>query len=55
MVARGGGGEKGMDWESGVSRCKQIIAFRVDKKLGPAVDHRELYLVTWDGTLRRIM
>ena len=37
---QGEGGGSGMDWESGVNRCKLL----------PAVEHWELYLVTYDGT-----
>ena len=33
----------------------QIIAFGVDKQWDPAVKHRELYLVIYDGTWWRIM
>ena len=33
----------------------QTIALGVDKQWGPAVQHKELYPITWDGTWWRIM
>ena len=39
---REGGGREGMDWEFGVSRCKQTITYRMDGQQGPTVEHREL-------------
>ena len=33
----------------------QTLALRVDKPWGPAVQHRELYPITWDGTWWRRM
>ena len=31
VVAKGGGGGSGIDWESGVNRCK-LFAFGMDKQ-----------------------
>ena len=52
VVALGGRGS-GMDWESEVSRWK--LAFVVDGQWDPAVEHRELYPVTCDGSGWKIM
>ena len=41
-------GCQGMDWELGVNRCK-LLPFGVDKQWDPAVYHRELNLVSYDG------
>lgn len=46
MVAKGGGEVEGMDWNFGVSRCK--LLHRMDGQQGPTVQHRELYLMSWD-------
>ena len=35
VVARAGGGRRGLGWEFGISRCKLI--FRMDKQQGPPV------------------
>ena len=45
MVAEGMGGRgSGMDWEFGVDTCKLL-------HLGPTVQHRELYPVSWERPL----
>ena len=49
LFAAAKGGGSGMDWKSRVSRCKQTFAFRMNKQCDPAVQHWELYLVTYDG------
>ena len=46
MVANGEGIEGGMEWEVGVSRCK--LLYRMDKKQGPTIYHREPYSVSYD-------
>ena len=37
---------KGKYWEFGISRCK-LVYNRMGKQ-GPTVQHRELYLLSWD-------
>ena len=34
---QGGGGGGGMVWEVGVSRCKLLYIYRMDKQQGPTV------------------
>ena len=48
MVAKEKGGGGGMEREFEVGRCKQT--FRMQKQYDPAVQHREIYPISWDGT-----
>ena len=48
VVAKGDEGGSGMDWESGVNRCKLLHLEWISNKIS-AVWHRGLYLVTCDG------
>ena len=43
-----GGGERKWDGLGVWGWQMQTVTFRMDKQGGPAVEHRELYLVSWD-------
>ena len=49
---QGGGGGSGREWDGlgGQGQQMQTFASGVDKQWDPAVQHRELYLVTCNGT-----
>ena len=49
MFAMGGSGERGIDREFGVGRCR-LLHLEWMGKWGPAVWHRELYPVSWVRT-----
>ena len=42
---QGGGGEEGMDWESGISRCKLVYIGWINNEV---LQHRELYSISYD-------
>ena len=44
---QGGGGGRGLDWESGVSRRKLVI-YGKDKQQRPTAQRRELYSISCD-------
>ena len=44
---QGGRGGSGMDWESGVNRCRLLPLERISNEI--LLDGTELYLVTYDG------
>ena len=48
-VCHGGSGERGIDREFGVGRCR-LLHLEWMGKWGPAVWHRELYPVSWVRT-----
>ena len=39
----------GRDWEFRVNRCKQLHLEWISNEI-LLLEHRELYLITWDGT-----
>ena len=43
------GKEEGVGWTGVWGQQMQTFAFGVDQQWDPAVQHRELYLVTYDG------
>ena len=46
VVVKGEGSEERKDWKFGISRCKLLN--RMDKQQSPAVEHRELYSISYD-------
>ena len=47
MVAKARSGGGGMDWELGLAVANYYI-YRIDEQQGPAVEHRELYSISYD-------
>ena len=44
----GGGVQGGIDWEFGVSRCKVLYIYIMDRQQGPTIEYRDLYSISSD-------
>ena len=54
-ACQGGGGGSGMDWESGVNRCKLLLLEQISNEILLDSTGNSIYPVTCDGTWWRIM